>query len=84
MSEEWCEDNDVILNDCYIEGVVDVVNRKWLEHTPTAYIDWIEPHSTGRLQTDTTTEELRVESTDCAHFIQRDTTYQAALGTTSG
>lgn len=52
MSEEWCEDNDVILNDCYIEGAVDVVNRKWLVHTPTAYIDWIEPHSTGGQVTD--------------------------------
>ena len=27
---------------CYISGAVDVVNRKWLIHTPTAYIDWIE------------------------------------------
>ena len=52
MSQEWCEDNDVILNDCYIEGAVDVVNRKWLVHTPTAYIDWIEPHSTGGQITD--------------------------------
>ena len=52
MSEEWCENNDVILNDCYVEGAVDVVNRKWLVHTPTAYIDWIEPHSTGGQVTD--------------------------------
>ena len=42
LSDEWCEDNDVVLNTCYVEGSVDVVNRKWLVHTPTAYIDWIE------------------------------------------
>ena len=42
MSEEWCENNGVILETCYVEGAVDVVNRKWLVHTPTAYIDWIE------------------------------------------
>lgn len=42
MSEEWCENNDVILDTCYIEGSVDVVNHKWLVHTPTAYIDWVE------------------------------------------
>jgi hypothetical protein len=52
MSEEWCENNDVILNECYIEGAVDVVNRKWLVHTPTAYIDWIEPYSDGGQITD--------------------------------
>ena len=52
MSDEWCENNDVILNECYIEGAVDVVNRKWLVHTPTAYIDWIEPHSDGGQITD--------------------------------
>ena len=45
MSEEWCDDNDIIMDECYVEGAVDVVNRKWLVHTPTAYIDWIEPSS---------------------------------------
>ena len=25
-----------------MSSAVDVVNRKWLVHTPTAYIDWIE------------------------------------------
>lgn len=35
---------------CYISGAVDVVNRKWLIHTPTAYIDWIEqPDPTGAM-----------------------------------
>jgi len=42
MSDEWCEANEVELNSCYVEGSVDVVNHKWLVHTPTAYIDWIE------------------------------------------
>jgi len=42
MSDEWCEDNDVVLATCFVEGSVDVVNHKWLVHTPTAYIDWIE------------------------------------------
>ena len=42
MSEEWCDDNGIELQSCYVEGSVDVVNHKWLVHTPTAYIDWIE------------------------------------------
>ena len=42
MSDEWCEENDVVLDTCFVEGSVDVVNHKWLVHTPTAYIDWIE------------------------------------------
>jgi hypothetical protein len=42
MSDEWCEDNDVVLDTCFVEGSVDVVNHKWLVHTPTAYIDWVE------------------------------------------
>ena len=52
MSDDWCDKNNVILNDCYVEGAVDVVNRKWLVHTPTAYIDWIEPPSAGGQITD--------------------------------
>ena len=42
LSDEYCEANNIILHTCYVEGVVDVVNHKWLTHTPTAYIDWIE------------------------------------------
>ena len=42
MSDEWCEENGVVLETCFVEGSVDVVNHKWLVHTPTAYIDWIE------------------------------------------
>ena len=42
MDDEWCEARNIVINDCYVEGSVDVVNNKWLLHTPTAYIDWIE------------------------------------------
>ena len=41
LSDEWCEDNDVVLNTCYVEGSMDVVNRKWLVHNQLL-IDWIE------------------------------------------
>ncbi|RZD44936.1 MAG: hypothetical protein CXT69_04185 [Methanobacteriota archaeon] len=42
FNDAWCSANGVNLNDCYIEGSVDVVNNKWLLHTPTAYSEWIE------------------------------------------
>jgi hypothetical protein len=42
LSTDWCESRSIILETCFIEGSVDVVNRKWLVHTPTAYIDWVE------------------------------------------
>ena len=42
MSNEWCEQKGVVIETCFVEGAVDVVNRKWLVHTPTVYIDWIE------------------------------------------
>ena len=42
MSESWCNSRNIELNSCFVEGSVDVVNNKWLLHTPTAYIDWIE------------------------------------------
>ncbi|MDP6869699.1 MAG: transglutaminase family protein [Candidatus Poseidoniaceae archaeon] len=43
LSEDWCNSQGIVLETCYVEGAVDVVNRKWLVHTPTAYIDWVEP-----------------------------------------
>ncbi len=43
LSDEWCSEQGIVLESCYVEGSVDVVNRKWLVHTPTAYIDWVEP-----------------------------------------
>jgi hypothetical protein len=50
MSESWCNDRNIELNTCFVEASVDVVNNKWLLHTPNAYISWIEePDSTGTL-----------------------------------
>ena len=42
MSDEWCNSRNIVIDDCFVEGSVDVVNNKWLLHTPTAFIDWIE------------------------------------------
>lgn len=50
MSDSWCESRDISLNSCFVDASVDVVNNKWLLHTPNAYISWIEqPDSTGTL-----------------------------------
>ena len=42
MSDEWCDENNIARNSCFVNGAVDVVNNKWLLNTPTGYIDWIE------------------------------------------
>jgi hypothetical protein len=42
MSESWCNSRNIELDSCFVEGSVDVVNNKWLLHTPTAFIEWIE------------------------------------------
>ena len=47
MSDEWCDEQGIQLDSCFIEAAVDVVNNKWLLHTPTAYIDWIELYDTS-------------------------------------
>ena len=47
MSEEYCNSVNIPINSCYIEAPVDVVNRKWLTHTQTEYIDWIEEAGSG-------------------------------------
>jgi hypothetical protein len=48
MSDDWCEDNNIELNTCFVEASVDVTNNKWLLHTSSALIDWIEkPDPTG-------------------------------------
>ena len=48
MSDEWCEDNNIQLNTCFVEASVDVTNNKWLLHTSSALTDWIEkPDPTG-------------------------------------
>jgi len=50
MSDSWCNDRNIKLDSCYVEASVDVVNNKWLLHTPNAYISWIEePDATGTL-----------------------------------
>ncbi len=50
MSESWCSSRNIDLNTCFVEASVDVVNNKWLLHTPNAYISWIEePDTTGTL-----------------------------------
>ena len=50
MSESWCSSRNIDLNTCFVEASVDVVNNKWLLHTPNAYISWIEePDATGTL-----------------------------------
>jgi len=42
MSTDWCNENNIELDSCYIEGSVDVTNNKWLLHTASALIDWVE------------------------------------------
>jgi hypothetical protein len=50
LSESWCASKGITIESCYILGEVDVVNNKWLLHTPTAVTDWIEvPDPTGNL-----------------------------------
>ena len=44
LSDSWCEERNIVLQTCFVEAQVDVVNNKWLLSTPTAYIDWIEKH----------------------------------------
>lgn len=50
LSESFCNENNIAINSCYVQGQVDVVNNKWFLHTPTAYIAWIEePDPSGDL-----------------------------------
>ena len=42
LKDSWCEERGIILQTCYVEAQVDVVNNKWLLSTPTAYMDWVE------------------------------------------
>ena len=41
-SDEYCIDNQITWESCYVAASVDVVNNKWLLHTPTAFTNWIE------------------------------------------
>ena len=42
LADSWCEERNIVLQTCFVEAQVDVVNNKWLLSTPTAYLDWIE------------------------------------------
>ena len=42
MKESWCDERGIVLQSCFVEAQVDVVNNKWLLSTPTAYVDWVE------------------------------------------
>ena len=42
---DWCDENGIMLEACFIEGEVDVVNNRWLLHTPTTLTEWIETPS---------------------------------------
>jgi hypothetical protein len=45
FDEDWCSARDIAIESCWIEGEVDVVNNKWLLHTPTTFTEWIETPS---------------------------------------
>tara|TARA_B100000900_G_scaffold106743_3_gene88605 strand:+ start:1849 stop:3429 length:1581 start_codon:yes stop_codon:yes gene_type:complete len=42
LKDSWCEERNIVIQTCFVEAQVDVVNNKWLLSTPTAYVDWIE------------------------------------------
>ena len=42
LKDSWCEERNIVLQTCFVDAQVDVVNNKWLLSTPTAYLDWIE------------------------------------------
>lgn len=48
MSTDWCDENNIELDSCYIEASVDVTNNKWLLHTASALIDWVEQPDPNR------------------------------------
>ena len=47
LDSDWCGMQGIVLEACFIEGEVDVVNNRWLLHTPTTMTEWIEDPSTG-------------------------------------
>ncbi len=50
LKDSWCEARNIVLQTCFVEAQVDVVNNKWLLSTPTAYLDWVEEADpTGQL-----------------------------------
>jgi len=47
LDEDWCESEGIdVYSSCFVEASVDVVNNKWLLHTPTSFTQWIEQPST--------------------------------------
>jgi hypothetical protein len=42
LDGDWCASKGIAESSCYIEGDVDVVNNKWLLHSPTTMTEWIE------------------------------------------
>ena len=42
LKDSWCEERNIVIQTCFVEAQVDVVNNKWLLSTPTAYLDWVE------------------------------------------
>ena len=48
MSSDWCDENNIDLDTCYVEASVDVTNNKWMLHTASALIDWIEQPDPNR------------------------------------
>ncbi len=45
FDEQWCDANNIDLSSCFVEGEIDVVNNRWLLHTPTTITEWIEDPS---------------------------------------
>ncbi|MED5486962.1 MAG: transglutaminase-like domain-containing protein [Candidatus Thermoplasmatota archaeon] len=45
LDESWCITNNIDISTCFVEGEVDVVNNRWLLHTPTTLTEWIEEPS---------------------------------------
>ncbi len=42
LSDETCAERNIQPTSCYIVGVVDVVNNKWLLYTPTVYSNFVQ------------------------------------------
>ncbi len=45
LDSDYCTTNGIEISSCYVEASVDVVNNKWLLHTPTSFTQWIEQPS---------------------------------------
>ena len=45
LSTEFCDIHEIQIESCFVEGEVDVVNNRWLLHTPTTITEWIEQPS---------------------------------------